>query len=760
MSDMDPDAKKAVEFLTWLTCGADMWIEHMSSEGQKRPLAKVFTSKQRKEAVDLIVSTNSEETRRNVYFLPNQEMSSGKRKLANLSGSRFLHVDLDYKDYPGETQEVEDHLLSVLMEKRAKGIPAPTAMWFTGGGIQAIWRLKEPISLELAEEMNRGLLGVFGGAGGTVDASRLLRLPWTTNWPDEKKRSAGREPATAWSFDPVRFNRPPASYDAEEIKVKRVKSKEVAVRGSGGSAPVDVIAPIPLPEDRSEVIPSEPKWVEVIVDGVDPPDKTYQSRSERVFAVVVWLLGRQVEPGHVVSIILEPDWKISEHVLENGNPLRYAQRQVARGQAVIAARGGNWPCTGNDGLPIPSHPENIRHALSSLGVSAQRNTFTNTDEFTGYGLDGRDLNDFADILVSEFIRELQFGATPASIKRELLAIAHSQTYHPVVDYLEGLQWDGVPRIDSWLADFTGAERTELNKEFGNKLLIAGVRRIRNPGVKFDTMLVLEGFQGTGKSRLAAALAVREEWFCGSLDLKSDDKTKAELLQRAWIVECQELDGLNKATGESLKRFLSTSVDSYRRAYARDAGEYRRHCIIIGTTNEDSYLRDLTGNRRIWPVQVRRIDVEGFKANVDQPWAEAAVREAKGESIVLSEHLWQAAQELQSSRMVEDPYADTLTAEFHELTGKVSLDSIKLLLGLDTSRMTPTDGRRVKAIMARLGWEYGTHRLHDIIGEHPKPRKGFARGSADERKVEHIAERLDGQVYTIIPFTPDDGEMPF
>ena len=99
MSDMDPDAKKAMEFLTWLTCGADIWIEHMSSEGQKRPLAKVFTSKQRKEAMDLIVSTNSEETRRNVYFLPNQEMSSGKRKLANLSGSRFLHVDLDYKDY-------------------------------------------------------------------------------------------------------------------------------------------------------------------------------------------------------------------------------------------------------------------------------------------------------------------------------------------------------------------------------------------------------------------------------------------------------------------------------------------------------------------------------------------------------------------------------------------------------------------------------------------------------------------------------------
>ncbi|MEM7440592.1 MAG: virulence-associated E family protein, partial [Pseudomonadota bacterium] len=436
------------------------------------------------------------------------------------------------------------------------------------------------------------------------------------------------------------------------------------------------------------------------------------------------------------------------------------QRQVTRAMAAIAARGGSWPRTGNDGLPIPSHPENIRHALAHLGISAQRNTFTNVDEFAGYGLDGRDLNDIADILVSEFIRELQFGATPASIKREMLAIAHSQTYHPVIDYIDGLEWDGVPRIDTWLADFTGAEKTELNKEFGSKLLIAGVRRIRSPGVKFDTMLVLEGFQGTRKSRLAAELAVREEWFCGSLDLKSDDKTKAELLQLAWIVECQELDGLNKATGESLKRFLSTSVDSYRRAYARDAGEYKRHCIILGTTNEDTYLRDLTGNRRIWPVEVGRIDVEGFKAKVDQLWAEAAVREAKGESIFLSKHLWEAARELQRNRMVEDPYEDTLLAEFQNQTGRVSLESIKLLLKLDTSRMSGLDGRRIRAIMAGLGWEYKIYRLNSVGGSDVKPRRGFARGTPEERKVELVAERLDGGMYTIVRLTDDEGEMPF
>ncbi|NHX27951.1 virulence protein E, partial [Escherichia coli] len=189
--------------------------------------------------------------------------------------------------------------------------------------------------------------------------------------------------------------------------------------------------------------------------------------------------------------------------------------------------------------------------------------------------------------------------------------------------------DGTPRIDKWLASYCGAEDNELHAEFGSKLLIAGVRRIKKPGVKFDTMLVLEGAQGAGKSQIAQRLAIRDEWFCGSLDLKSDDKTKAEMMSRAWVVECQELDGMNKTTSQSLKKFLSTAVDVFRPAYARTALEFRRHCIILGTTNELAYLRDLTGNRRIWPVTVGKIDLEQFSSDVDQLWAEAVVREEAG-----------------------------------------------------------------------------------------------------------------------------------
>lgn len=282
---------------------------------------------------------------------------------------------------------------------------------------------------------------------------------------------------------------------------------------------------------------------------------------------------------------------------------------------------------------------------------------------------------------------------------------------------------------------------------------------KQPGVKFDTMLVLEGAQGAGKSQMAAMLAVRDEWFCGSLDLKSDDKTKAEMLARAWIVECPELDGLNKTNSQNLKKFLSTPIDIFCRAYARDATEFKRHCIILGTTNENNYLRDLTGNRRIWPVEVGKFDLKCFTADVDQLWAEAVEREHEGASIVLPRHLWEEASRIQGYRMVEDDFAEVLADNFADRTGRVSMDSIKLLLHLDSQRISPSDARRIKSAKHGLGWEHGTHRLHDLAGEDQRPRKGFARGAEDERSIELMATQKPGGM-AVLETRGGRKDMPF
>ncbi|WP_051131397.1 virulence-associated E family protein [Pseudaminobacter salicylatoxidans] len=470
------------------------------------------------------------------------------------------------------------------------------------------------------------------------------------------------------------------TYSVEDFQLPAPKERVNLPAKSGSVAlePIE-IAPLPLPDDLGEIIPSDLKWVEVIVTGDDPPGKVYLSRSERMIACVCWMLANGVQPGHALSILLDPTYAIGAHVRENPSPLRYGQRQIVRALMMIDAKREDWPVLNDKRQPTKDHASNIRYALARLGIEVHRNLFTFMNDVEGFNLDTRDLNDVADILSSRFLRDLDFRATSAAIKSEIIAIAHEQAYHPIVDYLDGLVWDGSPRLDNLLRDYAGADDTEINREFGAKFLIAGVRRVKQPGVKFDTMLVFEGNQGTGKSSFAEILAVRSDWFCGSLSLKSDDKTKAELLAGAWIVEVQEMDGIRKASTHELKRFLSTRRDKYRRAYGRDARTYPRQCVIVGSTNDQKYLFDQTGNRRFWPIRAGTVQLDKLREDVDQLWAEAVVREAAGESIVLSEHLWEAAAELTDMRLIEDAFAAVLGDWFADRTGRVSMDSVKLLL---------------------------------------------------------------------------------
>ncbi|SMF42297.1 Predicted P-loop ATPase and inactivated derivatives [Xaviernesmea oryzae] len=553
------------------------------------------------------------------------------------------------------------------------------------------------------------------------------------------------------------------TYSIEDFKLPALKEK-VALPAKVGSTAVEPteIAPEPLPDNLGEIIPSDLNWVEVIVTGDDPPGKAYPSRSERMIACLCWMLANGVKPGHALSILLDPAYAIGAHVREKPNALRYGQRQVARALMMIEAKQEDWPVLSDKFQPFKDHPANIRYALARLGIEVRRNLFSFMNDVEGMGLEGRDLNDVADILSSRFQLDFEFKASVAAIKSEIVAIAHEQAFHPIIDYLDGLVWDGTPRLDTMLHDYAGAEDTELNCEFGAKFLIAGVRRVRQPGVKFDTMLVFEGNQGTGKSSFAEILAVRDEWFCGSLSLKSDDKTKAELLAGSWIVEVQEMDGIRKASTHELKRFLSTRRDKYRRAYGRDARTYPRQCVIVGSTNDQKYLFDQTGNRRFWPVRGGAIKLDKLREDVDQLWAEAAAREAAEESTVLSEHLWETAAELTDLRLIEDAFATVLSDWFGDKTGRVSMDSVKLLLGFEGGRLSTIEVQRIKAEMDRLGWEEKTNRLHDLSQRERTQRRGFAKGTQDERKTEWLARRVENGVVTLsrVDYPASGEDSPF
>ena len=168
-------------------------------------------------------------------------------------------------------------------------------------------------------------------------------------------------------------------------------------------------------------------------------------------------------------------------------------------------------------------------------------------------------------------------------------------------YLGGPKWDGALRLDKWLTTYFGAADTPLNNALGRKTLIAAVRRLRQPGVKFDQMLVLEGTQGAGKSRALRALA-GDNWFSDNLEIGADTKRIMEIAAGKWIIEVPELSGMNRRDVEHVKAMLSRQVDEARLSYDRKTTKAPRQFILIGTTNASAYLHDDTGGRRFWPVR--------------------------------------------------------------------------------------------------------------------------------------------------------------
>lgn len=321
-------------------------------------------------------------------------------------------------------------------------------------------------------------------------------------------------------------------------------------------------------------------------------------------------------------------------------------------------------------------------------------------------------------------------------------VADDRAYHPIREFIESLpEWDKVPRVDTLLVDYLGASDTAYVRAVTRKTLCAAISRVLRPGCKFDSMLVLNGPQGVGKSTLIAKLA--GEWFSDSLNLgDTKDKTAAEKLQGYWILEIGELAGLKKAEVETLRSFLSRQNDIYRAAFGKRATPHLRQCVFFGTTNaEFGYLRDTTGNRRFWPVKTpgngKKQSWNLTHEEILQIWAETLVYVRQGEKLYLSAEMDALAKDEQREAMESDEreglvreYLDTLLPErwaemdlFERrnfLTGsdfgslqekgtvkRTSVSNMEIwceCFGKERANLRRTDSNELTGILARLGWK--------------------------------------------------------
>lgn len=338
-------------------------------------------------------------------------------------------------------------------------------------------------------------------------------------------------------------------------------------------------------------------------------------------------------------------------------------------------------------------------------------------------------------------------------------VADDRHFHPVRDYLDALPaWDGKLRCDALLVRYFNANDTRYVRAVTRKTLTGAVARIYRPGTKFDSMLVLDGLQGIGKSTLPRMLA-GDEFYSETLSLTDmSDKTGAEKLQGFWIVEIAELAGMKKADIEKVKAFLSTSDDKYRPSYGKTVESHPRQCVIIGSVNgERGYLRDITGNRRFWVVKLNQEEQQRkwrlSPEERDQIWAEAKHYYEQGEPLYLEEELIADAEAAQRDAMESDDrqgmveeYLNTLLPEDWDgrdlyarreylggdfgspRDGTIARTQVSNAevwcecFGRGASDLKPADSYALAALMAKInGWErsskiaklpiYGRQRLY-------------------------------------------------
>jgi putative DNA primase/helicase len=284
-------------------------------------------------------------------------------------------------------------------------------------------------------------------------------------------------------------------------------------------------------------------------------------------------------------------------------------------------------------------------------------------------------------------------------------VADRNVVHPVRDYLRGLRWDGVPRVDTWLTSYVGAASGDYTTLVGRCFLISAVARVMRPGCKVDTMIVFEGPQGGRKSSMLRTLFGEDYFSDTPFDLESKDRFMA--LRKAWCVELAELDSLRGADVNRIKSFLSSPSDSYRPPYSRSNVHVPRQTVVAGTTNATEYLRDDTGNRRFWPLRCGAIDLDTLARDRDQLWAEAREMFEGGATWWPDGSQVQICADEQGARLQTDAWQPLVQAYLLAKPpgAEVSVgDILESVAKLEPGRWTQVDQNRAAKCLRQAGWK--------------------------------------------------------
>lgn len=363
-----------------------------------------------------------------------------------------------------------------------------------------------------------------------------------------------------------------------------------------------------------------------------------------------------------------------------------------------------------DGAPVITRPprRTARNICTILAgdpefVDALRlNQHANVVECNGEPLSDTDVTELRLRMAALYNLE----ASAPTVQELAVYQAGHNAYHPVRDYLDGLKWDKKPRIDSMLVDYARCADSDVNRTISRRFMISAVARVMQPGAKCDTVLILAGPQGYGKSTFFRTLA-GEDWFRDdTLDLRNKDAVMQ--LRGAWLYELAELASTRVRDAETVKAFISRPSDHFRPPYGRNVIEQPRQCVFVGTTNEPSFLNDPTGARRFWPAEVLgHIRTVELARDRDQLWAEAVAAYRARERWWLDLNEDRALAEAQEQYQHEDPWLPKVVRWLDQPDTPSEAFTIEAILNgalkKDDDRQSRADEMRLGGILTALGY---------------------------------------------------------
>jgi predicted P-loop ATPase len=348
----------------------------------------------------------------------------------------------------------------------------------------------------------------------------------------------------------------------------------------------------------------------------------------------------------------------------------------------------------------------LRHAVEWLAVLAY-------DEFAARVVTQKPLprgdravekwTDDHDTRACEWMQERGLPANVGVVGRAIQTVARENPVHRVRNYLHALNWDGKPRLDTWLTRYLGVEDSPYVRAVGDRFLISAVARVEQPGCKADQVLILEGPQGILKSSALQALA--NPWFSDRISNVSSKDAAMEVAGR-WLIEMSELDALTKASNSAIKSFVSRRSDRFRPPYGKHVVDQPRQCVFAGTINPlEGYLNDPTGARRFWPVVCGDIDLETLVRDRDQLWAEALARFQDGMPWWLdTPELEALAKSEQEARFEVDTWAEKVVRWLGDRTDVGVGEVLTGALGVAREGWSQTAQNRIAKILVNNGFE--------------------------------------------------------